>query len=73
MPPVIEAGGARVGVAGEELHVLKRHALGEQVGDDGDAERVGRKRRGQRSADRRYMGTMLSLGRSLSAPNRAPK
>ena len=31
------------------MHVLERHALGEEVGDDGDAERVGRKRRRQGS------------------------
>lgn len=33
---VVEAGGAGFGVAGEELDVLDRHALSEQVGDEGD-------------------------------------
>ena len=40
--PVVEAGGAGVGVAGEALHFIERDALGEQVGDDGDPERVRR-------------------------------
>ena len=39
---VVEAGGAGVGVAGEALHFIERDALGEQVGDDGDPERVRR-------------------------------
>ena len=46
-PPVIEPGGARVGVACE------RHALAEQVGDDGGAEGVGRTRRGREPSLRR--------------------
>ena len=49
MPPVVEPGGAGVGVAGEALYVLERHALGEQVGDDGDAEGVRRELGGQGS------------------------
>ena len=39
---IVEAGSAGVGVAGEALDVFERHALGEQVGDDGAAERVRR-------------------------------
>lgn len=36
-------------MAGEVLHVFERHALFEQVGDDGDAEQVRRETRGQGS------------------------
>ena len=46
-PPVIDLGGSGVGVAGQVLHVLKRHVLGEQVGDDQDAEAVRAEDRGQ--------------------------
>jgi len=38
--PVVEPGGARVGVASQVLHVFEGHALFEQVGDGGDAEGV---------------------------------
>lgn len=48
-PTIVEARGARGGVAGEVLHVFERHALFEQVGDDGDAEQVRRETRGQGS------------------------
>ena len=55
-PPVIEPGGARVGVACE------RHALAEQVGDDGGAEGVGRTRRGREpSLRRRFIMWLMSL------------
>ena len=46
---IVEAGSAGVGVAGEALDVFERHALGEQVGDDGAAERVRRELGGQGS------------------------
>jgi len=46
-PPVIDLGGLGVGVAGQILHVLKRHVLREQVGDDQDAEAVRAEDRGQ--------------------------
>ena len=49
VPTVVEVGGAGVGVAGEALDVFERHALGEQVGDDGDAEGVRRELGGQGS------------------------
>ena len=38
LPPVIEPRRPRAGVAGQVLHVIKRHALREQVGDYRDAE-----------------------------------
>ena len=46
-PPVIEPGGARVGVAGQALHVFEWHALLQQIGDGRDAERMRREARGQ--------------------------
>ena len=51
LPAVVEAGGARVGVAGEALDLFERDALFEQVGDDGDAEGVRRKALGQPSVN----------------------
>ena len=49
MPTVVEAGGAGGGVAGEVLDFFEQHTLGEQVGDDGDAEGVRRELGGQGS------------------------
>ena len=40
--PVVDLGGAGVGVAGQVLDILKRHVLAEQVRDHQDAEGVGR-------------------------------
>ena len=40
-------GGSGVGVAGQVLHVLKRHVLGKQVGHHQDAEAVGAEDEGQ--------------------------
>ena len=42
-PPVIDLGGPGVGVAGQVLHVLQGHVLGEQIGDHQDPEAVGAK------------------------------
>jgi len=41
LAPVVEAGGARIGVPGQALHVFERDALLQQVGDGGDAEGMG--------------------------------
>ena len=38
---VVEAGGARIGMAGEVLNVFQRDALGKHVSDRRDAEGVG--------------------------------
>lgn len=40
MPAVVQPSCARVGVAREMLHILQRHALLQQVGDGGRAERM---------------------------------
>ena len=62
VPPVIEPGGARVGVACE------RYALAERVGNDGGAEGVGRTCRGREpSLRRRFIMWLMSLAwRALS-------
>ena len=44
---VVEPGGARVGVAGQALHVLERHALFQQVGDGRHPEGVRRQAHGR--------------------------
>ena len=46
-PAVIDLSSPGVGVAGQVLHVLKRHVLGEQVGDHQNPEAVGAEDRGQ--------------------------
>lgn len=40
--PIIRTRRARVGMAGQALHVLERDTLLEQVGNDHDAEGMGR-------------------------------
>ena len=40
--PVVELGGARMGVPSQILDILERHVLGQQVRDDQDPERVWR-------------------------------
>lgn len=40
LPPVVESGGARIGVAGQVLHVVAGHALLQQIGERRDAEGV---------------------------------
>ena len=41
-PPVVDLGGAGVGVTGQVLDVLQRHVLAQQIRDHQDPERVGR-------------------------------
>jgi hypothetical protein len=40
LPAIVEPRGARVGVAGQMLHLFEGYALFEQIRDDGDAERM---------------------------------
>lgn len=47
LPPVIEARGAGIGVAGQALDVLEGDALLQEIGDRRNAERMRRQARGQ--------------------------
>src|ERR1017187_2760346 len=48
LAPVVEIGGARIGVPGQVLHVLARDVLLQQIGDGRDAEGVGGVEQGHR-------------------------
>ena len=60
MPAVVEPGGTRVGVVGEQLHIFEWSALAEQVNDDGDAEGMGRKGLSPRVLDNHFLCSLCT-------------